>query len=449
MPKNVKVGIKNENGNEEAVELEFADEDWETLQDFAKLASKLERNSLVQEDIPSTLKVDWSPGEGLKVDTKLPSDEQIDALLMKLRPFLLNDERTNFNRVRNIVRRAASHQRLRKHLDTLQFLYSGQRQQSLFVAGAYSSEQDPKIINSEDMLQVWLNGDRFHQEKEKKKILDAMHGLMPLESSVALFLFLIADKVIAILALQRIVALFAGEHKTILAQVILEEPVHYHAFLHASITEVSFLPLEEEPRPLPQEGVPFARVFDLTSMGPAMFHQLLDPIGQLWMRGELICEMGERHYFFRVAPGFRREDGTTYKHGADVIATFKVVTFLLEDPASEVRRKPAQTTLERMRAAKEGRAFTRRILKALETQEDLDNLLSSDPKPKVDFIVVPRVAFLYAYWPMSGQAKERLLQMYKEERVPTFEEIEGYDIFQAWEIFVEGEGNEEGKPAAP
>src|SRR5215208_2085087 len=142
MSNKVRIRTLDQDGNnEEIVDLEFADDDWEILQDFAKYAGQLENNSLVREGIPSSLNVNWTEGEGLKVDTKLPSDEQIDAMLMKLRPFLLKDERTNFNRVRNTVRKAANNQRVRKHLDTLQFLYSGERQQSLFVAGAYSQDQ--------------------------------------------------------------------------------------------------------------------------------------------------------------------------------------------------------------------------------------------------------------------------------------------------------------------
>ena len=239
MPKNVKIVTKDQDGyNDEVVELEFMDDEWETLQDFTRFAAKLEKSSLVHEGIPSTLNVSWTEGEGLKVDAKLPSDEQIDALLMKLRPFLLvNDTPTNFNRVRSIIRKATPNKRVRDHLITLQHLYSGERLQSLFVAGAYSKDQDPRIINHEDMLQIWLNGERFHQEKEKEKILKAMHGIMPPESSIALFLFLITDKVTAILALYRIVALFAGERKTIFAEVILTEPVHYLAFLHASAVQ--------------------------------------------------------------------------------------------------------------------------------------------------------------------------------------------------------------------
>jgi hypothetical protein len=445
VPKNIKILIKDQDGDsEENLELEFADDDWEALQDFAKYAAKLEKNSLVQEGIPSSLTVSWTAGEDRKVDAKLPSDEQIDALLMKLRPFLLNDAPTNFNRVRNIVWKAASNQRMQKHLNTLKFLYSGERLQSLFVAGVSSRDQDPRIINSEDMLQVWLNGERFHQEKKKEKILNAINEIMPPESSLALFLFLLADKVAAILALGRMIKLLAGKHEIIFAGVIVGEPIHYYALLHASIAQFDILPLEKEPAPLPQEGVPFARVFDLTPMGPATLHQLLDPIGQLWMHGRLVYEIGERHYFFRTAPGFRTERGVAYEHGADVIATFKVVAFLAEDPVSEARRKPEQTTLERMRAAREGSPLPQRKLKSIETQEELDRLLSRDPAPKVDFIVVPRVVFLWAYWPTSRQARERARRIHKEGRTPTFEEVEGTDISKAWEIFEEEISSESG-----
>jgi hypothetical protein len=317
------------------------------------------------------------------------------------------------------------------------------------VAGAYSQEQEPKIINSEDMLRIWLNGDRFHpDDKEKRKILDGMHGIMPEESSVALFLFLITDKIAAILALQRMVALFAGEREEIFAEFIIEEPIYYHAFIHASIAQFAMFDLDkDDPRPLPQEGEPFAqRVFDLTHMGPTSFHQFLDPVGQLWMHGKMIYEIGEHRYFFRVAPGFRTENGKVSKHGTDIIATFKVIAFLIENPFSEMRRKPAQTTLERMQAAKEGKASTKVVLKAIETKDELDKILNREPRPKVEYIVVPRPAFMFAYWPISKQARERFHRLYLEgNKRPTFEEVEGTDIFRAWEISEEEERSEPGE----
>ena len=79
-------------------------------------------------------------------------------------------------------------------------------------------------------------------------------------------------------------------------------------------------------------------------------------------------------------------------------------------------------------------------MKVVETQEDLDAVLDRDPKPKVDFIIVPRIAFLFADWPISKQAQERSHRIIREEgRMPTFEEVEGTDIFKAWEIFEEEE----------
>jgi hypothetical protein len=79
-------------------------------------------------------------------------------------------------------------------------------------------------------------------------------------------------------------------------------------------------------------------------------------------------------------------------------------------------------------------------MKAIETQDELDSILNREPKPKVDFIIVPRVAFMFAYWPISDQARERSHRIIREERrMPTFEEVEGTDIFKAWEIFEEEE----------
>jgi hypothetical protein len=117
---------------------------------------------------------------------------------------------------------------------------------------------------------------------------------------------------------------------------------------------------------------------------------------------------------------------------------------LVEDPLSKARRKPMQEVLERMQAEKDGTSTRKMILRAIETREELDKILDRDPKPRVDYKVVPRVAFMFAYWPISKKAHERAHQIHMEGRTPTFEEVEGANIFSAWEIFEEeGEGKQE------
>jgi hypothetical protein len=269
MSKKYRMKVADQDGaNEEVVDLEFTDSEWEILEDFAGYAEEMEANSLIREGIPSSLNVIWTAGVGLKVETKLPTDEQIDAMLMKLRPFLLEGERTYFHDVWGLLSKATQNEKVRRHLKALRYLYTGLRLQSIIVLGASSNDvPEGKIINSEEMLHLWLNGYRFHKDKDKQKIVNAMHGIMPPESSVAVFLLLITDKVGAILAVKRVINLLKGESEHLFAEMLLEEPMHYVAYLHPTISMLSFFEHEEGQEGIfPPEG-PWERAFDCTASG--------------------------------------------------------------------------------------------------------------------------------------------------------------------------------------
>jgi hypothetical protein len=69
-----------------------------------------------------------------------------------------------------------------------------------------------------------------------------------------------------------------------------------------------------------------------------------------------------------------------------------------------------------------------------QTREELERILDRDPKPSVEWATVPRIAFRFAYWPISKGARERLHGIVAEGGVPTFDNVEGTDILRAWEI---------------
>ena len=369
-------------------------------------------------------------------------------MLMKLRPLILQKEPTEFTKLRNCIWKATESKRLRKHLDTLLYLYTGRRLQSVFVFGASSPEYPQgAVVNSEFMLDCWLNGCRFHKDKEKQKILDAMHGIMPAESSVALLLFLITDKIVAILALQRLVSLLAGRQKEIFTQIILEEPIRYIAYLHPTMSMINFLDREPDEEPL--EG-PWDRRFDITQAGPITLTQFVDIVGRFWMNGEFIKEIGEYHYCLRVAKGsFPDKEGKRSENETDAIATIQVQAFLVEDPLSYARRKPEKALQERMTAASKGESSRKMFMRMIDSQAELEKVLDRDPKPEMESIVVPRVAFMGAYWPLSKQANVRFTKIMQEGRQPTFEEIEGTDITAAWEIFEEPRNEQEQEREGP
>src|SRR5258708_3248488 len=125
------------------------------------------------------------------------------------------------------------------------------------------------------------------------------------------------------------------------------------------------------------------------------------------MNHQLREEIGTWFYFFRLGKGFRIPNGQESQIGMDIIATLQVQVFLTEDPFYRDRRKPAQAVLERMRRDREGIASTQVVLKSFEKKEDLESFLDRDPKPEVEWFVVPRIAFQFAYWPVSKQANER------------------------------------------
>lgn len=142
---------------------------------------------------------------------------------------------------------------------------------------------------------------------------------------------------------------------------------------------------------------------------------------------------------FRLDKGFRTSDGRIAEHGMDIIATIKVQALLARDPLNLCRSEPAKTALaSRQRLQGTGRPSSI-PLRSFDTEEDLETFLRRDPRPVVEWFQVPRIAFRFAYWPLSSRAFEVIRRIHAEGREPTFEEVEGRDISRAWEIFEQTE----------
>lgn len=450
MPKKVKIRTLDENGeNEEVVELVFEDKEWENLEDFAKYAAELEAESTwIQEGMPASMNQTWTEEEGFKVNAELPPRDKLSGFLELMRPFLLQSESTHFYDVRAAVGKATENRRIRRYLETLKHLYSGKRLQSQFVVAAASPDHpEGRIMNSEDMLLLWLNAYRWHKDKEKQKLFDALHGIVPSEATISYFMFLLSDMAQAILGLQRLITLFRGEREQIFVPIILKEQIHYLAFLHPTLHNAH--PFELDPESsgdLPEDGTPpFTRVIDLTDKGPLGWLDFVSVVGSLWANGELVADPGERHYFFRVGKGFRLPKESPHERETDIIVVLKIQALLTEEAASEGRRKPVETMLKKIKMHNEGRTTEKVSLKVFNTLDEVEAFLESHdgPKPKVEWILVPRIAFEFAYWPVSRQARQRAQKIIAEGRKPTFDEVEG-SVSKAWEIFEGEEPKEEG-----
>ena len=70
------------------------------------------------------------------------------------------------------------------------------------------------LINSDETLMKWLNAHEYHKDRDKQAELDSLHQVLPLETSRAVFIMMLYDKVRTILILSKLISVIAGKTET-------------------------------------------------------------------------------------------------------------------------------------------------------------------------------------------------------------------------------------------
>jgi hypothetical protein len=133
--------------------------------------------------------------------------------LHRFRPFGLQDEPTSFGKIRNLVCKLVSHEQVRAFAQAQQESFSGRAMQRLVRV-----ESNGVVLNGETTLNNWLNAYEYHRDQTKKKLLDDLHKILPLETSIPLFLNLLVDRAEAVLNLAELVGLILGNEQKIEVQ---------------------------------------------------------------------------------------------------------------------------------------------------------------------------------------------------------------------------------------
>jgi len=90
------------------------------------------------------------------------------------------------------------------------------RSRDLFSGKSFQSQiqirENDVLINAEATLTKWLNAFEYHRDIEKRKELEVLHKLTPLDSSKALFIDMMLDKAQAVLRLHKMLrGIIAGK----------------------------------------------------------------------------------------------------------------------------------------------------------------------------------------------------------------------------------------------
>ena len=109
---------------------------------------------------------------GFTTTGTLPPDDDVVALLHRLRPLVLTSEQTEFFRVCKIIDRRVRHESIQAELERCRDLFSGKRFQSLVKISVTSPAGDAIVLNSEATLQKWLKAYEYHRDDEKRQHLE-------------------------------------------------------------------------------------------------------------------------------------------------------------------------------------------------------------------------------------------------------------------------------------
>lgn len=176
------------------VHCEFPGDEWSRLSRFAEFAGQLSQTRVRKDGGLLEFTVITTAEGQIEIQGKLPSPDDADAFLHRMRPFVLkHKEPTYLPHICNTIARRMNDPRIRARLDRQKKLFDGERMRSMVTI-----KSNEVVLNSEQMLMKWLNAFEYHRDEDKRNEVEALHWLWPTEGSRALFLALMLDKADAV-----------------------------------------------------------------------------------------------------------------------------------------------------------------------------------------------------------------------------------------------------------
>lgn len=192
----------------------FSDDEWSRFRDFVTFADELGATELAKTGGSISFTLGWQVESGPTYSANLPTDDQVSAFLLQIRPFVLERERTYFHGIVSILKRRvglpAWHCLIDQQKEAFASrdfsrsaqMFSGRVPVEATVRSSLADWEGLSQVNSEATLTKWLNAYTYHRDPEKRARLQELCGVYPLEALRPVFLSMMYDKANAIFELQ-------------------------------------------------------------------------------------------------------------------------------------------------------------------------------------------------------------------------------------------------------
>lgn len=183
----------------------FDDAEWKCLTMYLEYVKELETTAISRNGALSNLTIVINEEGEVNFKTKAPKQIEIAELLHKLRPFILQDEKTFFNKISNILKRKIENKKFRSTIDDNINLFEGKEMSEKLNITSNNLE-----IISQRALLMWLNSYEYHRDIEKREELNAIFKNLSKEAVEVIFLMLIIEKLKAIKSLACLLSPIVG-----------------------------------------------------------------------------------------------------------------------------------------------------------------------------------------------------------------------------------------------
>ena len=189
-----------------STDVEFSDQEEEILIEYLECAKRLATSKFIKQGVSFGLNIHWNHETGLAITTNLPDWDDMTVLMHRFRPFGLQNERTYFVKVANVISRRVNNPSMRNTIKALKDKFSGK-----FMQSAVMIETNDIVLNSEDTLNNWLNAYEYHRDTDKQQLVDDLGKVLTSDGMKAIFCHLMVDRVNAVFRLAGIIGVLLGE----------------------------------------------------------------------------------------------------------------------------------------------------------------------------------------------------------------------------------------------
>ena len=184
--------IHNKTQTKHTIIANISNNEWTSLTNFENYTQDLLKANFLRKDYSYSASFEDTLSYEVK---ELPTDEELAYFLHKFRPFYLQKEPTNFLRICKIINKNFRDIWIQLLIDEQMKNFTNTMTSSLWKI----ETADNIVLNSEKMLDKWLNGFEYHKDNEKRLYVEKLHDdFFPLDFNKILFYSMLKDKTRAI-----------------------------------------------------------------------------------------------------------------------------------------------------------------------------------------------------------------------------------------------------------